>query len=88
MGDVVNLRRFRKSRERAGRAEDAARSRAAFGRTREERDASAGEARRAEARLDAHRREAAADRRARRCPPVTPVPRDAQFAGRPSASAR
>ena len=55
MGDVVNLRRVRKTRERADRAEEAARSRAAFGRTREERSASADENRRAEAKLDAHR---------------------------------
>ncbi len=56
MGDVVNLRRIRKTRDRAGRAEDAARNRAAFGRTREERDASADAATRAAARLDGHHR--------------------------------
>ena len=58
MGDVVNLRRFRKARERAGRAEDAARNRAASGRTRAERDASADAAKRAAAALDAHRLDA------------------------------
>jgi hypothetical protein len=61
VGDLVNLRRFRKGRDRAGRAEDAARNRASFGRTREERDASADEAARAAARLDGHRRDAPPD---------------------------
>lgn len=58
MGDLVNLRRFRKARDRAERAGEAERNRAASGRTRAEREASAGEAARAEAKLDAHRREA------------------------------
>ena len=61
MGDVVNLRRFRKGRDRAGQAEAAAHNRAAFGRTREERDASADEAQRAAAKLDAHRRDPPGD---------------------------
>ena len=56
MGDIVNLRRLRKTRDRAGRAEDAARNRAAFGRTREEREASADAAIRAAAKLDGHHR--------------------------------
>ena len=58
MGDLVNLRRFRKARDRVERAEGAARNRAAFGRTRDERNASAGEVTRADAKLDAHRRDA------------------------------
>jgi hypothetical protein len=57
VGDLVNLRRFRKTRDRAERAEDADRNRAAFGRTRDEREASADEARRAKAKLDGHRRD-------------------------------
>ena len=57
MGDVVNLRRARKGRGRAERAEDASRNRSAFGRTREERDASADTAARDAARLDGHRLE-------------------------------
>ncbi len=55
MGDVVNLRRFRKARDRAEKAEGAARNRAAFGRTASEREAAAEErARRLQA-LDGHR---------------------------------
>lgn len=55
MGDVVNLRRFRKTRDRAARAAEADRSRAAFGRTAVERAASDEARRRREAALDLHR---------------------------------
>lgn len=65
MGDLVNLRRFRKARDRTGRAEDAARNRVAFGRTRDERDAAAADVARADARLDGHRRDAPDDGPAR-----------------------
>ena len=57
MGEIVNLRRIRRARDRAVRAEDAARNRAAFGRAREERSASDEERRRQGATLDAHRRD-------------------------------
>ena len=56
MGDLVNLRRFRKARDRAGKAEEAARNRAAFGRPASERDASADERARRLHALDGHRR--------------------------------
>ena len=55
MGDVVNLRRVRKARDRAEKDERAARNRAAFGRTAAERDASAEERTRRLAALDGHR---------------------------------
>ena len=61
MGDLVNLRRFRKTRDRAEKADEAARNRAAFGRTRDEREASADATRRAEAKLEAHRRDVPGD---------------------------
>ena len=57
MGDLVNLRRFRKARDRAAAAEEAARHRAAFGRAGVERDASEDERRRRDAELDRHRLE-------------------------------
>jgi hypothetical protein len=57
MGDIINLRTARKRRERAGREAEAAANRAAFGRTRTERDAAAAEASRAAALLDGARRE-------------------------------
>lgn len=55
MGNVVNLRRVRKARDRAEKAEDAARNRAQFGRTVSERDASADEVLRRDRLLDRHR---------------------------------
>lgn len=57
MGDLVNLRRFRKARDRAAEAEGAASNRAAFGRARGERDTSEDERRRRDAELDRHRLE-------------------------------
>ena len=61
MGEVVNLRRARKLRDRALKAEEAGRNRAAFGRTAAERDGSAAAAARHEAALDRHRRDAPPD---------------------------
>ncbi len=55
MADVVNLRRFRKTRDRAERAEAASRNRAAFGRTAAEREASAEGRARGDRSLDGHR---------------------------------
>ena len=55
MGEVINLRRVRKARDRAAADVEAARNRASFGRTRAERAASADETGRREATLDAHR---------------------------------
>lgn len=57
MGELVNLRRARKMRDRALKAEAADRNRAAFGRTAAEREGSAAEAARREAALDRHRRD-------------------------------
>ena len=61
MGELVNLRRARKLRDRAAKAEEAGRNRAAFGRTAAERDSSAAESARHEAALDRHRRDAPPD---------------------------
>ncbi len=55
MGDVVNLRRFRKARDRADKAVEAASRRASFGRAAAERDTTAAERLRGEAALDRHR---------------------------------
>lgn len=55
MGDVVNLRRFRKTRDRADKAVEAAHNRASFGRAAAERDAAAAERLRGDAALDRHR---------------------------------
>ena len=55
MGDVVNLRRARKRRDREARAEVAERNRVAHGRTLPERRATAAERRRAAAELDGAR---------------------------------
>ena len=61
MGEIVNLRRARKLRDRALKAEEAGRNRAAFGRTAAERDSSAAETARRETALDRHRIEAPTD---------------------------
>jgi hypothetical protein len=55
MGDVVNLNRFRKRREREAKAEAAAQNRAIHGRSAAEREASADIRRRIETSLDRHR---------------------------------
>ena len=57
MGDVVNLRRARKARDRVAAAEAAAHNRAGFGRSKAERQASADATGRRDAILDAHRLE-------------------------------
>ena len=55
MGDVVNLKRFRKRSEREQAAKDAEANRARFGRSKSERAADARRARRADELLDQHR---------------------------------
>jgi len=59
MGDVLNLRRWRKARERAEKAQAAEANRIGFGRTKAERRASEAQNDLERARLDAHRREPA-----------------------------
>ena len=54
-GEVVNLRRARKVRDRAERETVAAANRVAFGRTKAERETRSVEAARSERRLDGHR---------------------------------
>ena len=55
MGDVVNLKRFRKRSEREQAAREAEANRARFGRTKSERASDAIRARRANELLDQHR---------------------------------
>ena len=55
MGDVVNLRRFRKRIEREQSARDADANRARFGRTKSERSVEAERAKRARELLDQHK---------------------------------
>jgi Domain of unknown function (DUF4169) len=55
MGDIVNLKRFRKRSEREQAAREAEGNRARFGRTKSERVADASRARRANELLDQHR---------------------------------
>ncbi len=55
MGEVVNLKRFRKRSEREQAAKDADANRARFGRTKSERAAEAKRSRRASEILDQHR---------------------------------
>ena len=55
MGDIVNLKRFRKRSEREQAAKDAEANRARFGRSKSERAADAMRARRANELLDQHR---------------------------------
>jgi Domain of unknown function (DUF4169) len=55
MGDVVNLKRFRKRSEREQAAKEAEANRARFGRSKSERAADAMRARRANELLDQHR---------------------------------
>ena len=57
MGEVVNLRRARKARDRAEAEGAAAANRAAFGRTRAQKEADAREAERQARLLDGARRE-------------------------------
>lgn len=55
MGDIVNLKRFRKRSEREQAAREAEGNRARFGRTKSERAVDASRARRANEILDQHR---------------------------------
>ncbi|MGC1859971.1 MAG: DUF4169 family protein [Methylocystis sp.] len=55
MGEVINLRRARKDRDKRVREEKADANRIAFGRLKIERELSEAEARLERARLDAHR---------------------------------
>lgn len=55
MGDVVNLRRARKARDRAAASEQAAENRIRFGRTKAERDRIAAQEALDASRLDGHR---------------------------------
>ncbi|PAX07832.1 DUF4169 family protein [Sphingomonas lenta] len=57
MGDVVNLRRARKAKVRTDAQTQAAANRAAFGRTKAEKQADAAEAERREQALDGAKRE-------------------------------
>ena len=54
MGDMVNLKRFKKRSERERSAREAEANRVRFGRTKSERAAEAGRARRARELLDQH----------------------------------
>ena len=55
MGDVVNLRRARKARDRAAASEQAAENRIRFGRTRTERERTAAQEALEASRFDGHR---------------------------------
>jgi hypothetical protein len=55
--DIVNLRKARKARERAGREAEAAANRTKFGRSKSERQSSSLEEARKARTLDAHRRD-------------------------------
>ena len=57
MGDVVNLRQFRKERERKLAESKADANRLAFGRTKQEREAQANDRERQERHIEGHRLE-------------------------------
>ncbi len=57
MGEVINLRRARKAKARVNAEHQAATNRAAFGRTKAERDAAAAEIKKREKALDGAKRE-------------------------------
>lgn len=57
MGEVVNLRLLRKRKARAEKEKAAERNRAAYGRTKAERERDAAEAGKSRAFLDGHRRD-------------------------------
>jgi capsule polysaccharide export protein KpsE/RkpR len=61
MGELLNLRRARKARERAAKDQLAEANRLAFGRTKAERQASSAQTDLERARLDAHRLEPLSD---------------------------
>lgn len=79
MGDVVNLRTIRKAKKRADAAAEAERNRAAFGRTRAERQGAAADQARQERALDGARLDAR--------PRPSSDQDTAQIASPPSASA-
>lgn len=55
--DIVNLRRARKAKARVDRGREAAANRAAFGRSKAEKEKTGAARRLAERKIDAHRRE-------------------------------
>jgi hypothetical protein len=55
--EIVNLRRARKQKARAGKEREAAANRIAFGRTRAEKAATVAERERSERAIESHRRE-------------------------------
>jgi hypothetical protein len=57
MSEIVNLRRARKQKARTEAEKEAETKRAAFGRSKDEKQGAAAEARRAEKHLDAHKRD-------------------------------
>ncbi|MEJ0098035.1 MAG: DUF4169 family protein [Bauldia sp.] len=57
MAEVINLRKARKAKDRAGREQAAAEKRRLFGRTKAEKQAEADERERAERTLAGHRRD-------------------------------
>lgn len=57
MGEIVNLNRARKDRDKAAKTAQAATNRVAYGRTKAERRASEQERERASSLLEGHRRE-------------------------------
>lgn len=61
MGEIVNLNRARKDRDKAARAAQAATNRVAHGRTKAERAAAERERDRASTTLDGHRRDKGED---------------------------
>jgi hypothetical protein len=61
MGDIVNLRKARKNRERAEKESRAQENRRAYGRSKAERMLSEAKSRLESTRLDAHKRELADD---------------------------
>jgi hypothetical protein len=61
MGEIVNLRRARKQRDRRTKEEAAQANRVAHGRSKAERELTAAQARLEAAKLDAHRRGREAD---------------------------
>ena len=61
MAEIVNLRRARKNEARAGERRQAEQNRAAFGRTKEEKERLKAEADKAAQHLDRHRRDKPAE---------------------------
>lgn len=61
MADILNLRRFRKARQRADEGDEAARNRAIHGRSKTERQLDQASAQKAARLLDGHRRKPTPD---------------------------